>query len=330
MKFGHFPLMDAKGLVLAHTLQLPGRTLRKGRVLDADDIWKILAAGIKEVVGARLEPDDLTEDTAAATIAGLLANEQLEAGEASRGRCNLVARETGLVLVDAMRLERLNLLYEGITVATLPPYQTVSAGQTVATVKIIPFAVPGQALEACRQLLAETSPIHVAPFRRLRAALILTRLPGTRPALLEAATEATRARLRALGSELIQVLHCGHSERAVGETLAQALAGSPDLVLISGISATVDRHDVVPAGIEAAGGTIDHFGLPVDPGNLLLLARHGDVPVINLPGCARSIKLNGLDWVLQRIAAAVPIERLDIARMAMGGLIKDIPACPSR
>lgn len=330
MIFGRFPVISAEALVLAHTLQLPGRKLRKGRVLRAEDIRELMAADIREVAGARLEEGDLSEDAAAASVAGLLTGDQVEAAAASLGRCDLVARHAGLVLVDAERLEHLNLLDEGITVATLPPYQVVAAGQTVATVKIIPFAVPGRALSACRRLLEGGPILRVAPYRRLQAALILTELPGTRPELLNVAAEATRARLLALGSELAQELRCPHTEQAVAGALTQALASCPDMVLIAGASVTVDRRDVVPAGIELAGGSIDHFGLPVEPGNMLLLAHHGPVHVIDLPGCARSIRLNGLDWVLQRIAAGLRVDRRDIARMALGGLLKEIPHCPSR
>lgn len=329
MIFGRFPVTGALGLVLAHTLQLPGRTLRKGRALRADDIRELIAADIREVAGARPEEGDLSEDAAASSLAGLLAGDQVDAAEARLGRCDLVARHAGLVLVDAERLEYLNLLNEGITVATLPPYHMVAAGQSVATVKIIPFAVPGRALCACRELLAGGPILRVAPFRRLQAVLILTELPGTRPGPLRAAADATRARLRALRSELAQELCCPHTEQAVADALTEALAGRPDVVLIFGASVTVDRRDVVPAGIELAGGRIDHFGLPVEPGNMLLLAHHGSVPVIDLPGCARSIRLNGLDWVLQRIAAGLRVDRRDIARMALGGLLKKIPQCPS-
>ena len=94
-----------------------------------------------------------------------------------------------------------------------------------------------------------------------------------------------------------------------------------ELVLISGASAIVDRRDIVPAGIERAGGELLHFGMPVDPGNLLLLARMGEVPVLGLPGCARSPKTTGFDWVLQRLIADVPVRREDIMRMGAGGLL---------
>ena len=52
------------------------------------------------------------------------------------------------------------------------------------------------------------------------------------------------------------------------------------------------------------------------------------MPVLGLPGCARSPKLNGFDWVLQRLAADVPVTRADIMAMGMGGLLTEIPSRP--
>lgn len=90
----------------------------------------------------------------------------------------------------------------------------------------------------------------------------------------------------------------------------------------------MDRRDVVPSGIVAAGGMINHFGMPVDPGNLLLLAHHGDIPVLGIPGCARSPKLNGFDWILQRLIANQPVASEQIMAMGVGGLLKEISDRP--
>ena len=43
-----------------------------------------------------------------------------------------------------------------------------------------------------------------------------------------------------------------------------ARAGA-ELVIVFGASAITDRRDVIPAAIEAVGGRIEHFGMPVDP-----------------------------------------------------------------
>ncbi|WP_204333402.1 hypothetical protein, partial [Proteus mirabilis] len=85
-----------------------------------------------------------------------------------------------------------------------------------------------------------------------------------------------------------------------------------DLVLVFGASAIADRRDVIPAALEQAGGEIEHLGMPVDPGNLLMVGRLGEVPVLGAPGCARSPKENGFDWVLTRLLAGLPVTKADI------------------
>ncbi|MDW8443260.1 MAG: NTP transferase domain-containing protein [Acetobacteraceae bacterium] len=76
-------------------------------------------------------------------------------------------------------------------------------------------------------------------------------------------------------------------------------------------------------------GDILHFGMPVDPGNLLLLGRIGDIPAVVLPGCARSPKRNGVDWVLERLMADLPIAGRDIMALGVGGLLEGDPAPPA-
>jgi molybdenum cofactor cytidylyltransferase len=116
-----------------------------------------------------------------------------------------------------------------------------------------------------------------------------------------------------------------HRTGAVAEALA---ASHSDLVLILTGSATSDISDVVPSAIGEAGGAVERFGMPVDPGNLLVLGRIGARPVIGLPGCARSPALNGADWVLERVACGVAVTSADIAAMGVGGLLKEIPTRP--
>jgi molybdenum cofactor cytidylyltransferase len=47
-----------------------------------------------------------------------------------------------------------------------------------------------------------------------------------------------------------------------------------------------------------------------------------------LPGCARSPKLNGFDWVLQRLFAGLTVTPEDIGAMGVGGLLKEIELRP--
>ena len=329
MIFGEMPLDEAEGAILAHALSGEGFSFRKGRVLDRTDLAAIARSGHASIVAARLEADDVAEDAAAAAIARAIAGDNLLVSAAFTGRANLYATASGLVVYDPAALDAVNAVDEAITLALLPPHAPVTPRQMAATVKIIPFAVPRLALDAVLARVASMSPFaRVAPFRPLHAALVQTRLPGTKPGVLAKTVDATRARLAALGGSLDRDVLVAHDMTAVADALPEAARAGSALRLVLGASAVVDRRDIVPAAIEAAGGSVAHFGMPVDPGNLLLFGTLDGRPVIGLPGCARSPKLNGFDWVLQRVAAGLPIGRADIMRMGAGGLLSEIPSRP--
>ncbi len=329
MKFGEIPVDEAVGAVLAHSLKAGERSLRKGRMLSAEDVAALRSAGRRTVVAARLEPGDVDENTAAAEIARPLAGRHVSVAPPFTGRVNLFAEVAGILVFDRAWVDRLNLVDEALTLATIEPYAVVEPKQMVATVKVVPFAVRRDSVATWLAAAATGGPlVSVAPFRARAAALIQTRLAGLKESVLDKTVQTTRARLMALGSTLLPDRRCEHAVAELAAEIAGALAGGAELVLIAGASAIVDRRDVIPAAIEAAGGTIEHFGMPVDPGNLMLMGRHGAVPVLGLPGCARSPKVNGFDWVLQRLLADLPAGAAEIMRMGVGGLLADIPTRP--
>jgi molybdenum cofactor cytidylyltransferase len=231
-------------------------------------------------------------------------------------------------VIDRARVDCFNLVDETITLATIEPFSIVAPKQLLATVKVIPFGVPYQAVDACIAAAADGPLLQVAPFQPKRVALIQTRLSGLKESVLDKTVDATRERLAALGSTLVSEQRCKHQAAALAPLVAGAIAKGAELVLVAGASAIVDRRDVIPAAIEEAGGAIDHFGMPVDPGNLMLIGHFGAVPVLGLPGCARSPKVNGFDWVLQRLLAGLPAGKAEIMRMGVGGLLADIPTRP--
>lgn len=324
MKFGATPLDEAEGAILAHGVKLARTTFKKGRVLTREDVAALKESGHASVIAARLEADDIAEDQAAAQIAAAIAGDGLVIGAAFTGRANLYSAARGIAVVDYARLDRINQIDEAITVATVAPWTLLDARSMAATIKIIPFAVSSASLARVLELARDGGPImRVAPLEAHQAALIQTRLAGTKPGVLDKTAETTRARLAALGSTLAESAVCAHEEAAVTAALRQQLAAGRAPIMVLGASAIVDRRDVIPAAITAAGGEVIHFGMPVDPGNLLLLGRVGTTPVIGLPGCARSPKLNGFDWVLQRLLAKLPVTRADLMHMGAGGLLAE-------
>lgn len=329
MKFGPVPVAEAEGAVLAHSVGLASGRLKKGRCLTAADIAALAAEGLAEVTVARLGETDVPEDLAAARIGAALAPgpeaQGLVVSAPFTGRVNLYAADQGVLRLDAALIGRLNTIDEAVTVATLPDHARVAPRQMLATVKIIPYAAPRVAVAAAEAMLADAAAIRVNPLARKTASLILTRTPGMAEKLVTKGAKAVRARLKALGIELVSERRTTH----VVADLARAVAEAPgEIVLILTGSATSDRNDVGPAALVAAGGRLTRFGMPVDPGNLLFLGDLAGRPVIGLPGCARSPKLNGADWVLERVACGLDPTTEEIAGMAVGGLLKEIPSRP--
>lgn len=327
MRFGPIAIEMARGTILAHATSLPGRKLKKGHRLTAEDVSALAEAGHDRVVAAVLDPGDLGEDDAARRIAAALKTRSIEVKPPATGRVNLHAQEAGVFTVDRALIDAINAVDPSITIATLAEHSAVESGQMVATVKIIPFAVAGELVERVVALRAGVEAFAVSPYVPARVGLIQTTLPGTKASVLDKTTRITSDRLQRLKGTLLGERRTAHEEVDLAAAITEA-SSSADIVLIFGASAVSDIDDIIPAAIRRAGGTVERFGMPVDPGNLLVLGRVGEVHVLGAPGCARSPKTNGFDWVLERIVAGIPIGSGDIARMGVGGLLMEIPTRP--
>lgn len=326
MKFGSILVEQAEGCILAHGVRGQISVFKKGKLLSAQDIAELQKAGVRNIVVARLETSDMPEDLAAQKIAAAASGPSSEAQAAFTGRANIYAREAGIVLIDESRVKALNHLHESLTLATLIPFARVEKRSMIATIKVIPFAMPVSVYEAALNIIGDVPLVKVMPFQKLRVGLIITKLPQTKDSLIAKSEAAIRDRIENLNGEIADVLVVAHEEAAVAAALSQLDA---DVVLVFGASAIVDRADVIPAGVIAAGGQVLHLGMPVDPGNLLMLGKFKDKAVIGVPSCARSPKTNGFDWVLQRIMAGIEVRPADIMDMGAGGLLAEIPSRPS-
>lgn len=321
MRFGPVPVSQAEGAILAHSVQLKARRLRKGAVLTPDHLAQLTEAGIPEVTVARLDAEDVHEDAAALALAeALVPNPEaahVALGPATTGRVNLHAAALGIAEIDAEAIHAVNAIDPMITVATVPLWQRMTLKGLMATVKIISYAVPQDALS--RAVTAAQGAISLRPTRLRTAHLVQTVVDGQGPGK---GYDAIANRCAALGVELGPQSVARHEVAPLAQAL---LATDAELLLILTGSATSDSRDVAPEAVRAAGGEVLHFGMPVDPGNLLFVGRIGTRPVIGLPGCARSPALNGADWVLERIACGLDVTPTDIAAMGVGGLLKEIP-----
>jgi molybdenum cofactor cytidylyltransferase len=329
MKFGAVPPREAEGAIAVHSIRKGGMVLKKGTVVGKGEIAALEAAKVPEIVVARLEPGDVAEDVAAAEIAVAVAGEGVHVDRAFTGRANLFAEHAGVLVVDRDGVDALNDVEPAITFATLNAYAPVVAGKMIATVKIIPFAVTADARDKALAAARAAKPIvRVAPFRVRKVGIISTLLPGLADKVIEKTLKVTAERLAPANATIVAERRVPHETRALAQALDEVLKAGAEMVVVFGASAIADTRDVIPAAVERIGGRIEHFGMPVDPGNLLLVAEANGRPVLGAPGCARSPKENGFDWVLMRLLAGLPIRRSDITGLGVGGLLMEIVTRP--
>jgi len=327
MKFGAVAPKDARGATAVHTIRQGDLVLKKGTLIGPAEIAALEAAGIKDVVVAQLEPDDVAEDIAAAEIAKKVAGPGVHIDRAFTGRANLFAQVPGVLVVDKDAIDRLNRVDEAITFATLPAFKPVVAGEMIATVKIIPFAVAKSARDRALAGVKE-SLLRVAPYRIRKIGVVSTLLPGLAPKVIEKTLKITAERLAPAGASIVAERRVPHERAALARALDEVLKAGAELAIVFGASAIADRRDVIPSALEAIGGHVEHFGMPVDPGNLLMIGDADGRPVLGAPGCARSPKENGFDWVLMRLLAGLPVPREDITGLGVGGLLMEIVTRP--
>jgi molybdenum cofactor cytidylyltransferase len=330
-RFGPVPLTEAVGKILGHNVTgADGRPLlRKGRPLCPEDVDALRALGRSSVYVAEPGPSDVGEDEAARRLAAAAMGPGLRLVGPHAGRANLLATGLGLFRVDSERLLRLNG-HDGVTVATRSTHAVVRPGQVVATVKVIPYALPAMTVEAVEAVAGEAGPVlRVDVLEPRRVALLLSGSGPARERVLRDFVPPLRARIEALGSTLAAAefvpLEDEAGEAALATALVRAAEAGAGLILLAGETAIVDRHDIAPRALERAGGEVVCFGAPVDPGNLLLLGRMGSLPVMGAPGCSRSPRENVVDALLPRLLAGDQLTRADVVGLGHGGLLEDVP-----
>lgn len=334
MKFSSVSLAYAEGKILGHNIAGPDghRLLRKGKPLSADDLQSLADIGRDAVYVAELEPDDVPENAAARRVAQAIAGTHLRTVGPSAGRLNLLAEKLGLLRVDVERLHQLNAC-EGITVATRWTNSPVHPKDMVATVKIIPYALPEQTVRRAELIAAKTgTSIISVDMLTPRAVSMIFSGSASLKEKLNKDFAPLRERLETLGATITQTayipLEDEHGETLLAETLCHHYHAGAHLIVLAGETAIMDRQDIVPRALERAGGHVEVVGVPVDPGNLLMLGYLDGVPVLGAPGCARSKNINLVDWVLPRLLAGDQLTQHDFISLGHGGLLEDTPQRP--
>lgn len=323
-----FAIDDAVGHILRHNIaDLDGRKLlSKGHRIRAGDLPRLRELGIESVRVAVLEAGDVHEDDAARRLAAAVSGSGIIVQPPAASRVNLLAAADGVVEIDVAALRQINQI-DGLTIATLRSHALVRARKRVATIKIIPFAVREEQLAAAEAIGATSSAVvAVRPLQPLAVAVVLVGSALAQRRIEHNLYPPIDARVSELGATLHDMRYVAPDEASVAEGLVAARAAGVGLVIIAGETSIMDRDDVTPTAIRMAGGRVEHYGAPVEPGNLLLLAYFEEpgavpLPVLGAPGCVRSRDINIVDLILPRLLAGEVVTRDEIVELGHGGLL---------
>lgn len=322
MKVKELPVRECAGHVILHSHAGPDgkRAVGKGKRLEPEDLERLQGAGAETLWVGELEPDDVPEDEAVSALGALLAGPGLLPTTARGGRVDLIPQHRGLFRVDVERLLDVNRI-PGVGVATVRRGTPLEEGKRAVTVKVIPYALGRERIETVRTICSEGALFSVKPYVVRSAVLVTVGPEGTHEEVGRAFRASLDHRLGALGVSLAQGPRAGERVEEIQGALAEARSDGPGMIVIAGHTSIVDGDDQVPRALRAVGADIVQHGLPTEPGSLLLLGYWGETPVVAAASCARSLRPNGIDLILPRLAAGERLEASDLAALGHGGLL---------
>jgi len=310
------------GRILCCTIFRPGgkKLLAKGHLLNEEDVRILETEGMQEVWVTELEDGEIGEDEAVLDIATRIGCGSMELRPASGGRANLYATADCCLLVDDELLKQINCT-ASIVIATGSNFSFVAAGQRIATIKSMPFAVSASEIEAIRYILTERGPILQArPLQDPQVAVLYTD-PVQGERARQHFDNIMRQRLESMGVQQNFVLSALEEENAICRALQHLLRAKPAVIVIASTTAPQGPEDVVGRAMLRIGTQVERFLAPVEPGSLMLLGYKDDIPVLSAPGCYRSAKKNVLDIVLPPLLARYRMCGWEIATLGHGGLL---------
>ncbi|MEG2175820.1 MAG: molybdopterin-binding protein [Oscillibacter sp.] len=323
---------EAVGHVLCHDLtqiikgEYKDARFRKGHVVTEADIPVLLSMGKAHLYVWELVPGMVHENDAAARLAALCRNENMEASAVKEGKIELSAACDGLFRVDSQRLLAVNSV-EDLMIATRHGNTAVRRGDKLAGTRVIPLIIAEEKLRGAEAAAGETPLLELLPFTLKTAAIVTTGSEVKNGLIADTFTPVVRDKLASYGIETIAQMNSGDGVDAVAEGIAQMRKTGASMIVCTG-GMSVDPDDNTPGGIQKSGADIVTYGAPVLPGAMFLLGYYDDGTVVmGLPGCVMYAGATVFDLVLPRVAAGLRLARRDFVAMGEGGLCLGCKPC---
>jgi len=326
------PVEKAVGMILCHDItqiipgQFKGRAFKKGHIIQKEDIEKLLELGKEQIYVWEPKAGEIHEDEAALRIARAISGENIEYDEPKEGKSTLKSKERGLLKINSKLLYQLNSIKD-ISIASLPQNFVVEKGQKLAGVRIIPLTTGEENLIQMEDLCREEGKVfEIKKYRKLKAALITTGNEIYKNRIQDKFGPIMKEKLNYFRAEYLGQTICPDDIEEIKKAIFHYKEKGADLIILTG-GMSVDPDDLTPGAIRESGAKVVTYGVPVQPGNMFMMAYLGETVLLGVPGCAMYHKTTILDVVLPRIFIGEIFTKEDFVKMGEGGFCLNCEVC---
>lgn len=323
---------EAVGLPICHdmTRVVPGSfkgvAFKKGHIIKSEDIPVLKSMGKENIYVGEIPEGFLHENECAERIAkAICSSSQFEFSEASEGKINICSKLSGLLKIDVDKLYELNSI-EHISISTVFDNIVVRKDEKVASERIIPLLTREDNIKRVEELCSSGKVFSIKPFLERKVHLLITGNEVYKGIIKDRFYEVLAPKVRNYGCEIVKVKKAPDDKEWIKDEIRESLSEGAEMIICTG-GMSVDEDDLTPVAIKEECDRLVVHGVPVQPGNMFLLAFKGKVPVMGLPASVMFYENTIFDIVFPRQACGEEPDRSFFTRLAVGGLCYFCSSC---
>lgn len=324
---------DAVGETLCHDMTgispggVKGVMFKRGHIITQADIPALLNIGKNHIFVWEPDADEVHEDDAALALAEVVCGAHVVYDKkVSEGKIQISAGADGVFTINRDALKKINSVPD-YTVACLPGDTRVTQGQKLGGLRIVPLVTKRVNVEQAVKIAKDSSPVFdVLPFKPLKCGIVITGSEVYYGRIQDKFEPVMRKKLASYGADILGATQCPDDIDMILAAVESFRAQGAELIMLTG-GMSVDPDDLTPTAIRRTGADIITQGVPIQPGNMLMMARLGDVMLLGVPGASMYFPTTSLDIFLPRIFAGVAITKEEIAGYGEGGFCMGCAEC---
>lgn len=323
---------EAVGLPLLHDMtriipgEFKGVAFKRGHIIKSEDIPVLKAMGKENIYAGEIPEGFLHEEDCAVRIAKAICREEaFEVSDVSEGKINIFAKDNGIFKIDEEKLYKLNEI-EHISITCTYNNILVAKGEKIVSERIIPLYTKEENIKKLEKICGNEKLFEIKKLKAKRIHLIITGREIYEGTIEDKFYGVLKPKIEQYNGKIVKTVKVPDDKEWIKSEINKALAEGAEAVICTG-GMSVDEDDVTPIAIKEKADEVVVHGVPVQPGNMFLLAYLKGIPVMGIPTAAIFNKYTVFDIVYPMLAAGEKLQREFFIKIAVGGLCRQCIEC---